>query len=491
MTKAKKFPQKRTRPTESPLPWQTQPSLLRQKVQATVTQITLVALGAIAVSLVAFIVTSQPQNLLLGLVSAIGLGITVLAVGFFFAQTTIRQATKSLESLRAITYQLAQAYLPDYDLEVSDDDVATLANLLEEFVDKIDSLTAFAQTKTVVPDPQLQADVEQILQILSQVADGNLIIEAESTSFVIDTIKQAIARIADTLQGLSQRSQALLKDMDQLQALAQQLTSQVQYQQASLQATQAKIQRIVQLVQSTQEQEQIASQTSQLAKLAVQEGEQGMLSLRDSINSLQQGTALIVQRIRSLNEFVNLAKQFVLDQKRLASLTQVLAMNASMVAARALEQREPDQFASVAREFAAIASQVNNLATQTNQGLVVLQQRTGFVEVVVSGIDKDVQDVSNLVAQFTNSVDQSRQSFDYLKQVSDQVAQVEQAVLVANGAIEQALSESLDAAQLLASATQSIIQQAQMTHNQSLELRQNLDQMSQTITQFRLPQRGN
>jgi hypothetical protein len=244
-------------------------------------------------------------------------------------------------------------------------------------------------------------------------------------------------------------------------------------------------------VQSTQEQEQIASQTSQLAKLAVQEGEQGMLSLRDSINSLQQGTALIVQRIRSLNEFVNLAKQFVLDQKRLASLTQVLAMNASMVAARALEQREPDQFASVAREFAAIASQVNNLATQTNQGLVVLQQRTGFVEVVVSGIDKDVQDVSNLVAQFTNSVDQSRQSFDYLKQVSDQVAQVEQAVLVANGAIEQALSESLDAAQLLASATQSIIQQAQMTHNQSLELRQNLDQMSQTITQFRLPQRGN
>ncbi len=490
MTKAQKFPQKRTKPAKSSPSWQSQPSLLRQKVQATVSQITLVALGAIAVSLLAFILTSQPQNLLLGLVSAIGLGITVLAVGFFFAQTTIRKATKSLENLRAIAYQFAQAYLPEHELDVSGDDVATLANLLEEFVDKIDSLTDFAQTKTAVPDPQLQADVEQVLQILSQVADGNLIIEAESTSFVIDSIKQAIARIAQTLQELSQRSQMLIKDMDQLQTLSQELTTQAQHQQASLQETQGKIQRIVQLVQSTQEQEEIACQTSQLAKLAVEEGEQGMLSLRDSINSLQQGTALIVQRIRSLNEFVNLAKQFVLDQKRLASLTQVLAMNASMVAARALEQREPDQFASVAREFAAIASQVNNLATQTNQGLIVLQQRTGFVEVVVSGIDKDVQDVSSLVAQFTQSVDQSRQSFDYLKQVSDQVSQVEQAVVVANGAIEQALSESLDSAQLLASATQSIIQQAQMTHSQSLELRQHLDKMSQTITQFRLPQRG-
>jgi methyl-accepting chemotaxis protein PixJ len=491
MLKVKKFPKKRTRPPVQPSLLQTQPSILRQKVQVVIALITLVALGAIAVSLLALILTSQPQNILLGLVSAIGLGITVLAVGFFFAQATIRQATESLENLRAIAYQFAQAYFPEHELDVSGDDVATLASLLQEFVDKIESLTAFSQTKTVAPDPQLQADVEQIVQIFNQVADGDLVIEAKSSSFVIDSIKQAIARIADTLQGLSQRSQALLKDMDQLQALSQELSTQAQQQQASLKETQAKIQRIVQLVQSTQEQEQIASQTTQLAKLAVQEGEQGIVSLRDSINSLQQGTALIVQRIRSLDEFVTLAKQFVLDQKRLASLTQVLAMNASMVAARALEQREPDQFASVAREFAAIASQVNNLATQTNQGLVVLQQRTGFVEVVVSGIAKDVQDVSSLVNQFTNSVDQSRQSFDYLKQVSDQVAQVEQAVLAVNGAIEQALNESLDSAQLLASATQSIIQQAQMTHSQSLELRQQLDQMSQTITRFRLPQRGN
>jgi twitching motility protein PilJ len=489
MTKTKKFPKKR--PRIAPPPVQAQPSVLRQEVQGAVNLITLTALGTIAISLVTFVLLGQPQNILLGLVSAIGLGITALGIGFLFVQATIRKATKSLESLRQITYQLAQAYLPDHELDFSGDDVAILARVLQDFVDKIESLTALSQTKTVAPDPQLQADVEQILQILSQVAEGNLVIEGESSSFVIDSIKQAIARIADTLQGLAHRSQALTKDMDQLQTLAQELTSQAQQQQASLQETQAKIQRIVQLVQSTQEQEQIASQTSQLAKLAVQEGEQGMLSLRDSINSLQQGTALIVQRIRSLNEFVNLAKQFVLDQKRLASLTQVLAMNASMVAARALEQREPDQFASVAREFAAIASQVNNLATQTNQGLVVLQQRTGFVEVVVSGIDKDVKDVSSLVQEFTQSVDQSRQSFDHLKQVSDQVVQVEQAVLEANKAIGQALNESLNSAQLLVAATQNLIQQAQRTHSQTQELRQHLDQMSQSINQFRLPQRGN
>jgi twitching motility protein PilJ len=195
----------------------------------------------------------------------------------------------------------------------------------------------------------------------------------------------------------------------------------------------------------------------------------------------------MVQRIRNLGEFVALAKQFVLDQKRLASLTQVLATNASMVAARALEQRDPDQFVSVAREFEAIAAQVNNLATQTNQGLVVLQQRTGFVDVVVSGIDQDVRDVNSLVSDFTKSVDSSEQSFTNISSVTEELAEIGASVTESSRAIAEAVKYSLASIQDIEAIAERSASQAQFTRDQSGKMGMLARQLLERVQFFRLP----
>jgi hypothetical protein len=70
-------------------------------------------------------------------------------------------------------------------------------------------------------------------------------------------------------------------------------------------------------------------------------------TLEDPLEVLQKGSAQIVQRMKTLGEFVGLAEQFVQDQSQIASLTQVLAINATLVAARAAEQRDPKQFIGV------------------------------------------------------------------------------------------------------------------------------------------------
>lgn len=443
----------------------------------TLQTIQVMALGSLGAVLVVSIVQALGANPLI----SIALGIACLVISFLIAQNQLRQAAESFRNLQSVTRQLADQYLPDHQAQDGADDVATLASLLLQFVDKIEELQTNPQ-----PDQFLQADLQHILGILSDLEVGNLTVSSDRQNLLADRLNRTIHNLNQSLSTLQQRAESSYKIASELQEYSERLQTTGVEQTQALVKTQQQLESIGLITQAGQTQEQMVSQARQLTQQAVSESQKGIGALTNSINSLQEGTGLIVQRIRSLDEFVSLAKQFVLDQKRLASLTQVLAMNASMVAARALEQREPDQFATVAREFAAIATQVNNLATQTNQGLVVLQQRTGFVEVVVSGLDKDVQDVTGLVRQFTGSVAQSKQNFEYLQQVSTQMQQVEQAVADANQAIDLALIDALQILEVLTDKTQNTSAYTQETRTKMQSLKQELTALTDNLGKFQL-----
>jgi methyl-accepting chemotaxis protein len=132
--------------------------------------------------------------------------------------------------------------------------------------------------------------------------------------------------------------------------------------------------------------------------------------------------------MKTLGEFVGLTDQFVQDQSQVAFLIQTLSMNASLVAARASEQRDPRQFVVVAREFEAIADQIRRLAEQTNDRLSSLEQRSSQIHTVFSVIDKSVQGLSELVNQFTQGVQQSYQVFSNVQSVTADTVQTGEAV---------------------------------------------------------------
>jgi hypothetical protein len=158
-----------------------------------------------------------------------------------------------------------------------------------------------------------------------------------------------------------------------------------------------------------------------------------------------------------------------------------------MVAARALEQREPDQFATVAREFEAIAVQVNKLASQTSQGLALLQQRTGFIEIVVSGINQDVSGVSNLVSSFTASVEETNQVFLNIKTVTEEVAKLGQAVTESSQLIADAIKVSFDSIKEIEAVAERSAEQSDITKQRSIEMGEIAKQLLESMQFFRLP----
>lgn len=423
-----------------------------------------------------------------------GLG-TILIVlssllGLFIGNTL----SKRIQGLEALATQYATGNFETPVELGAQDEIGKLAdvfNLMNFNLAQNKQEQSTAQIEAEAQNDIFQDEISHLLDVVSELEMGDLTAKAEvsphATGLIADTLNRLSEQLAEVLAAVLQTAQQVTLRTDRLEKLAIAVSQNAEKQESLVVQARLGIEDVNQLAQDSAQRAIAANRAVQRVRSAVRQGEEQIIYLTASINSLQAATVQMVQRIKNLGEFVALAKQFVLDQKRLASLTQVLATNASMIAVRALEQRDPEQFASVAREFEAIASQVNNLATQTNQGLVALQQRTGFVDVVVSGIDQDVRDVNSLVSDFTNSVNSSEQSFTNIATVTEELSEIGVAVTDSSQSIAEAVKFSLASIQDIEVIAERSASQAQFTRAQSGKMGMLARQLLERVNFFRLP----
>ena len=316
----------------------------------------------------------------------------------------------------------------------------------------------------------LQADIAHLLDVVLALEDGDLTIEAEvserATGLVSDTLNRLTESLNRIISVVVSTAQQVTQSAEELQDLAVDTAEQAKAQTISAQDVRSLMINISALTDSSLQQSIATEAAVTQAQTAVASGQQEMSAMVGSIDTLQQGTGQIVKRTELLSDFVELAAQFSKDQKRIASLTRVLALNASTLSARALREQDPDQFASIANEFETVACQVSNLANETNRSLVLLQQRTDQIQTVTSGLNQDVSDISKLVQDFTTGVSQSRQAFDNIQSVTEQVAQVGQQVSQSSAEIVQGVRQTFAATEAITTAAQSTEAKASVTRQQ-------------------------
>jgi twitching motility protein PilJ len=317
----------------------------------------------------------------------------------------------------------------------------------------------------------LQADIEQLLDAVSAVEEGDLTIQApvsdRVTGLVADTFNRLLEELNRVMATVSTTAKHVNESAIDLEQLAAKSSQQAKQQTDAVGQIKALVQDVTQLTQDNNQQSTDANLTVAQAQAAVALGQQQMNLLNTEIGGLQTGADQITRRVQTLTEFVQLAAQFVKAQKRTASMTRVLALNASLLSSRATEQQDPEQFATISREFETITSQVNELATQTNQDLVILQQRTDQIQTVVSGLSQDVQEINQTVQTFTTGVDSSTQVFTSIQELTSRVAQVGQRVAQSSQAIAQASQNTLASVQDIAALANATEQGAEITREQS------------------------
>jgi len=441
------------------------------------------------------IVNQQAQQQLSNAILFVfGLGFILVVISSVFGLVVGSTLSKRIKGLEEVARQYAGGNF-DAKVEIgAEDEIGKLAevfNLMTSSLAQNKQEQSSSQREAEVQNNIFQDEISHLLDVVSELEMGDLTARAEvsphATGLIADTLNRLSEQLAEVLAAVLATAQQVTLRTDRLEQLAIAVSQNAAQQEELVVQARLGIEDVNQLAQEAAQQAIAANIAVQRVRSAVRQGEEQIIYLTASIESLQAATVQMVQRIKNLGEFVDLAKQFVLDQKRLASLTQVLATNASMVATRALEQRDPEQFSSVAREFEAIAAQVNNLATQTNQGLLVLQQRTGFVDVVVSGIDQDVRDVNSLVSDFTTSVDSSEQSFTNISTVTEELAEIGASVTESSRSIAETVKLSLASIQDIEAIAERSASQAQFTRDESGKMGMLARQLLERVNFFRLP----
>ncbi|AFY73102.1 methyl-accepting chemotaxis protein [Synechococcus sp. PCC 7502] len=319
----------------------------------------------------------------------------------------------------------------------------------------------------------LEDEVGGLLDVVSAMEEGDLTMEAEvsdrATGLVADTLNRLREQLAEIIARVLGTTQQVVHGAEDLQKLARVVADNTVEQAQSVAQGVSLTEEVAIAAQDSATKASAANQSLLTAQSTVEEGQVAINTLTEGISVLQKGSAQIVQKMKTLGEFVGLAEQFVQDQGQIASLTQVLAINATLVAARAAEQRDPKQFIGVAREFEAIAGQVNNLANQTNEGLAILQQRTAQIQSVVSAIDSEVQSLGGLVEGFNSGVEQSQKAFYDIQKVTELVVNAGQSITESSVKIADAAETTV---QYMSEIDKLATQTADLTRSTSLQAEQ-------------------
>lgn len=338
----------------------------------------------------------------------------------------------------------------------------------------------------------LQTDVSHILDIVSAVEAGDLTVEAQvsdrATGLVADTLNRLIEELAQTLAQVFKAASNVSQGATSLEELAKTVASNAQEQAQEAASVLNLTQYVETQASSSALQVKQANQSLLQMHSLVEQGQTEIDSMNQGIGVLQQGTDRMVQHMEALGDFVSLADSFVQEQNQIASLTQTLAMSATLLSARAAEQKDPRQFLGLAREFGTIAEQVKTLANQTNDSLGSLQKRTERVQAVVYLINGDVKNLAGLMSEFTTNVEQSDRVFSNVRAATEQVVQVGETVAQSNQEIMNAAQSTASVMHDITNLAIRTAQLTQQTQRQTESMEIMSDRLLNSIRFFQFPE---
>jgi methyl-accepting chemotaxis protein len=338
----------------------------------------------------------------------------------------------------------------------------------------------------------LATEIERLLEFVEAVEAGDLRVEAQVsqrvTGLLADCLNQLVAELSRVLSTVNRTALQVTTGASHLENLALATNTQAEQQTKAMHQLQALMVDVNLRCQETAVQAVATDAAMEQSQAAVAEGLEQMTLMQQGITQLQSGTQQIIQRVQTLTEFLSMTNQFTRDQKRVATLTRVLALNASMTATRAAGQEDPEQFACIAKEFEAIAKQVNDLAVQTNQSLQVLQQQTDQIQTAISGVNSDVVEIDGLMQQFSSSVDQSQQVFGSIQNATERVVQLGQQVTQSSQEIAAAAETTLSSLKTTASTAEATTKQSAQMRAEATSMEQMAQKLLSRVNFFRLPE---
>jgi methyl-accepting chemotaxis protein len=360
---------------------------------------------------------------LIGIVLALGAGVTA---AFFVARGIVRPLTALSQATTRVARGEANVRAPVY----GEDEIGVLASGFNVMV----GTRQKAQSGMEAENKRLQANIQELLVVVSDASDGKLGVRARVGEGVLGNVCDALNLMLENVGGIianaKSASDQVAAASNGISAVTQELEKGEQKQTQEILNTSEGVRDLNGKAQKVLENCQAATKAAENGRKAAENGAKAVREVIKGMEKIRENTQANAKKIKRLGDRSMEISGIVKVIGDISAKTDMLALNASIEAARAGEQ---------GRGFTIVAEQVRSLADRT-------KTLTNQIEKLVGDIQKETGEA--------------------VAQMETQTQEVEagaRAAQSAGGTLENIVNVSTESSELVSQINQSASQQATKT----------------------------
>ena len=346
-------------------------------------------------------------------------GLGTFALTWLGLQLLISQIKRSLNDLQSQFDHLWQGNFNAKATIYSEDEFGQLANRFNQMARVVVTTTTEAQRRAAETEREREDLQRQVIRLLDDVegaARGDLTVEAEVSADVLGAVADAFNSTIQNLREIVRQVKTAAKQVNQAstnsESFARNQSSDALRMAEELAVTLNSVQMMTDSIQRVAENAREAEEVARTSSITALKGGDsvertvaGILQIRDTVSE----TARKVKRLAVASQEIS---KIVAVISQIASRTNLLALNASIQAARAGDAGRG--FAIVADEVRQLADRAAKSLKEIEQIVVQIQSETGSV---MTAMEEGIQQVIDV----TERSEQAKKSLEDIIQVSNRI----------------------------------------------------------------------